>query len=490
MKITQFLRSLAKHALLFISYGVAGAVIALFAGVLYIGVHRVPKLKPWHEARLGEEFTAGDSARIATLDQYRALEDRLFGELRHEVYDRTAEADRRRLNRYSPGSLSDPMSYAENGNRTYELPVEKPKCGALLIHGLTDAPYMLRAIASNLHEHGCWVVGLRLPGHGTAPSALKNVHWQDWAAAVRMAARHVSGKAGPDAPVYLVGFSTGAALSVQYALAGLEGEHVPRVSALVLLSPAIGVDPMAFLAVWQSRLSRLPGLSKLAWLDVVPEYDPYKYNSFPVNAGQQIYELTQDIEARMDRLAAKGPVHGFPRTIVFQSVADATVSPEAIIKIFMSRLAPEGHEVVAFDINRLADAGPLLRPDTRDPAERLLRGPAWPFDATLVTNRDTLSVDIVALRRAAGDTAVRSEPTSLAWPRGIFSLSHSSIPVAPEDPLYGATPPAKHGPLYLGRPEVFGEKGVLAVPASALVRLRYNPFFPYVTTRMDRFLFQ
>ncbi len=107
-----------------------------------------------------------------------------------------------------------------------------------------------------------------------------------------------------------------------------------------------------------------------------------------------------------------------------------------------------------------------------------------------MTNRDTLSREVVALRRAAGDSTVRSEPTGLAWPNGIFALSHSAVPVAPDDPLYGATPPLKHGPLYLGRPEVFGEKGVLAVPASALVRLRYNPFFPYVVERTDRFLFQ
>jgi alpha-beta hydrolase superfamily lysophospholipase len=490
MNLIRFIVSFLKHALRFIVYGVIGAVVMLFAGILYIGVHRVPSLKPWHTAQLGEEFTAADSSRVVTFDQYRALEDRLFSELRHKVYDRTAESDRRRLNRYSLGSLSDATSYAENGNRSYELPVEKPKCGALMVHGLTDSPYVLRAIAANLHDHGCWVVGLRLPGHGTAPSALKTVHWQDWAAAVRMASRHVRGKAGPDAPVYLVGFSTGSALSVQYALARLEGEQSPRVDALVLFSPAIGVDPMAFLAVWQSRISRLPGLGKLAWLDVVPEYDPYKYNSFPVNAGQQIYELTQEIEAQMARLRAKGPVHGFPRTLVFQSVADATVSPVAIIEIFMSHLAPEGHEVVAFDINRYADAGPLLRPDSRDPAERLLHAPTWPFDVTLVTNRDTLSREVVALRRAAGDSTVRSEPTGLAWPNGIFALSHSAVPVAPDDPLYGATPPLKHGPLYLGRPEVFGEKGVLAVPASALVRLRYNPFFPYVVERTDRFLFQ
>jgi len=481
--------SLARHTLRFLSYGVVGALITLIAGALWIGVHRVPELKPWHEAALTEEFTRADSSRVVDLDGYRALESRLFEQLKHEVYDRVATADRRRLNRYASGSLSDPTSFADNGNRSYELPQASPRCGVLLVHGLTDSPYILRPLAERLHDRGCWVVGLRLPGHGTAPSALRTIHWEDWAAAVRMAARHVRSRVGEKAPVYFVGFSTGAALSVEYALARLEGASQPRVDGLVLISPAIGVDPLAWLAAWQSRLSTMPGLGKLAWLDVAPEYDPYKYNSFPVNAGQQIYELTTVIEARLKRLAATGPVRGFPRTIVFQSVADATVSPSAVIQVFLSQLAPEGHQVVAFDINRHAEAAPLLRADSRDPAERLLRGATWPFDVTLLTNRDSSSLALVALRRAAGDTAVRSEPTGLEWPRGIFSLSHLALPIPPDDPIYGATPPANRGALYLGQLELLGEQGMLAIPVNALVRLRYDPFFSYISERTERFLF-
>jgi len=490
MTIRRILGSLAKHGLLFVTYGALGVVITVVAAVLWVGVHRVPSLKPWQQASFQTEFTAADSARVPDMDAYRALEDRLFKELRQQVYDRVAEADRRQLNRFSLGSLSDPTSYAENGNRSYELAVDKPKCGALLVHGLTDSPRILRTLGARLHDRGCWVVGLRLPGHGTAPSALTSVRWEDWAAAVRMAARHVRTRVGADVPVYLVGFSTGAALSVEYALARLEGEALPRVDGLILLSPAIGVDPLAWLAVWQSRLSTLPGLGNLAWLDVNPEYDPYKYTSFPVNAGQQIYLVTTVINARLTRLATKGPVRGFPRTLVFQSVADATVSPQAVVTIFLSRLAPEGHQLVAFDINRFAEATPLLRADSRDPAEHLLRGPPWTFDVTLVTNRDTTSLAIVALRRAAGDSAVRSEPTDLTWPTGVFSLSHLALPVPPDDPLYGAVPPAKRGALYLGRLELLGEQGLLAIPPNALVRLRFNPFFPYVRERTERFLFQ
>ena len=482
--------TLAKALLRFVLYGGAGAVLTLFAGALWLGVRRVPDLKPWHRAVLTEEYTRDDSIRVPDWATWLTLEDRLFAELRRDVYAQVGPRDRGRLSRFTEGSASDGNAYPENGNRSYEMPATPPLCGAVMIHGLSDSPYLLKGLAARLQGRGCWVVGLRLPGHGTAPSALKTVHWRDWAAAVRLAVRHLRTRMGDDGKVYLVGFSTGAALSVEYALARLEGERIPRVDGLVLLSPAIGVDPLAWLAVWQKRLSRLPGLEKLAWLDVAPEYDPYKYNSFPVNAGQQIYELTRAIDERLTRLAVSGPVTGFPRTLIFQSVADATVSPQAVIRVLLSRLAAEGHGLVAFDINRVADAVPLLRPGSANPAERLLHGAPWPFDVTLLTNESDSSRTVVALHRSPLDSAVRREPTELAWPPGIFALSHVAVPVVPDDPIYGARAPRAGRTIFLGRLELLGEQGMLAIPPTALGRLRFDPFFEYLWQRTARFLAQ
>jgi alpha-beta hydrolase superfamily lysophospholipase len=480
--------ALFRHCLLFLLYGAVGAALTLIVGLVWLGVARTPDLKPWHKAVLSEEFTRADADRIRDFDAYRELENRMFTELGRKVYDRIEAPDRRLLNRYARGSRSDPTSYADNGNRSYELASAQPRAAVLVIHGLSDSPYMLRDFAQRLNDRGCWVIGLRLPGHGTAPSGLKSAVWQDWAAAVRMAARDLKRRAGADVPFYLMGFSTGAALSVEYSLARLEGEDLPRPDGLILLSPAIGVDPLAALAVWQGRLGRLPGLGKLAWESVLPEYDPYKYNSFAINAGRQIHELTQVIDERITRLAAAGPIKGFPRTLVFQSVADATVSPAAVISVFLGRLAAGGHEVVAFDINRHADAEPLLRQEIRNPADRLLGGPVWPFDLTLLTNVDPGTSELVALHRRHAEDGVTREATNLAWPKGMFALSHVALPMPPENPIYGAERPAGSPAVYLGRIELLGEQKVLAVPPTALLRLRYNPFFSYVEERTMAFL--
>jgi alpha-beta hydrolase superfamily lysophospholipase len=483
----QLLR-MTRHVLLFLLYAVVGAVLAGIVGFVWLGVRGKPDLKPWHTAALHEEFTRADSERVNTLEAYRKLEDRLFEELRSEVYQRADSLDRLALNRYSAGSRIDPAAFPVNFNRTFELEADAPRAGVILIHGLTDSPYVFRALASRLHERGCWVVALRLPGHGTAPAALTRIDWRDWAAAVRMAAADLRKRLPAQTPLYLVGFSTGAALAVEYSLARLEGEELPRADALVLLSPAIGVDPLAWLAVWQERASTLPGLGKLAWLDLIPEYDPYKYNSFPVRAGREIYELTRVIDQRLERLSAHGAVRGFPRTLVFQSVVDATVSPRAVVQIFLGRLAAEGHELVIFDVNRRADTEAFLRAGVRGPAEQLLVAGDLPFGVTLITNEDETSSDLVALHRSSHGPAEAGVPIGLSWPPGMFSLSHTALPIAPDDPIYGSERPNTVSSVYLGRIELLGEQGLLAVPANALVRLRFNPFFSYEETRIEQFL--
>ena len=481
-------RGALKQLSYLLGYGSLGALIAVIAAYGW-QLQSLPDLKIWHTARLDAEFRAGNAGTIRTLADYRALENRLFEQLGAEVYGRTRAEDQRRFNRYSSGSLSDPTKQPVNWNRTFELDTSSPRGAVLMMHGLTDSPYVMRSLAGRLHARGYRVVGLRLPGHGTAPSALARMKWEDMAAAVRLAARDLSQRSGPGGKLYMVGFSTGAALAVEYALARLQGEDLPPVEKLVLISPAIGVSPAAGLAAWQARVAALLGAPKLAWTEVRPEYDPYKYSSFPVSAGEQIYTITQLIEKRIATLGKTGPVAGLPRILAFQSVADDTVSTPAVIDALFRRLAREKHELVLFDINRRADAAALYLPGTPEVSERLLQGPPLPFELTILANSSTESPDIEAIRRQSGTGEIKSMATGMKWPAGVFSLSHVALPFSPDDPVYGARPPKrKESLIYLGKPELLGERGLLAISPANLMRLRHNPFFDYLRTRVETFL--
>ena len=180
-----------------IGYGTVGAVLMLGVVGIY-ELNKKPDLKVWHTADLDEEFTS--SSKVETFQDYLALEERLFAQLDEEVYDRIEDGDRRMINRYHRGSLSDPGRWPRNWNRSYELVPERAagaaQAGVLLLHGLSDSPYSLRNMALRLHEEGVRVLGLRIPGHGTAPAALTRTTWEDMAAAVKLAMKHLRKQVG------------------------------------------------------------------------------------------------------------------------------------------------------------------------------------------------------------------------------------------------------------------------------------------------------
>lgn len=483
------LRRSVKHLVLAVVYGAFGLVLG---GVTIFIMHMRdrPDLSPWHVAELDEEFTVASASRVTGLEAYRQLEDALYVQLREQVLDRVQPlpSGQRRLNRYAAGSWVDPLGFDHNWNRTFELQVDEPRAGFLMLHGLSDSPYSMRALGESLHARGAWVVGLRLPGHGTAPVGLARVNWRDFTAAVRLAASDMAAQLGPGQPFYIAGYSNGAALAVEYTLAALEDTSLPMPSGLLLLSPALAVSPTAALAQWNLKLAELPGMEKLAWLSIQPEYDPYKYNSFAVNAGEQIYRLTSDIAERFGRLDTGQGVADFPPVLAFQSAVDATIPVEALLRQLFDRLAPNGHELVLFDINREAETNALFANDPRAGIEALFEA-RQPFNLTLITNRDAASVELVALHQAAGSTETTRQETGLVWPDGIFSLSHLALSFSPDDPLYGIAEHGREGLPSLGSIDLRGETGVLQVPLSQFLRLRYNPFFSYLEGRvMDQYL--
>jgi alpha-beta hydrolase superfamily lysophospholipase len=368
------------------------------------------------------------------------------------------------------------------------MDVDRPRAGFLLLHGLSDSPYSLMPLARRLHEEGACVVGLRLPGHGTAPAGLTRVSWHDFTAAVRLAARHLTQRIGPQWPLYLVGYSNGAALSLEYALSVLEGEDLPVPAGLVLISPAVAVTPAASLARWLLWLSRLPGLEKLAWLDIAPEYDPYKYNSFALNAGDQISRLTVDLRSRIERLDHGNGVSGFPPVLSFVSAVDDTVSASAVVNQLMVRLAPEGHQLVVFDVNREAETALFLSSDP-GPSIKALLNQNLSFDLTLVTNRNPRSRWVKAVRKQAGQTTLEQEDLDMAWPASVYSLSHVALPFPADDPLYGDGRHAATQGITLGSLEPRGERNLLRVKSDDLLRLRYNPFYHFLEHQvLARFL--
>ena len=440
-------------------------------------------LEPWHTARLSQEFDRNATDEIRTYADYLALEDRLFEELENDVYSKVGTGPEFALFRYSKGSLADPSVRSPNYNRTFELTPEDPRGNVLLLHGMSDSPYSLHDIGQVLYEHGYRVIGLRLPGHGTAPSGLRSLRWEDMAAAMRLAIEHLE-STGAKLPLHLFGYSTGAGLALDHAFNALEDTTLTMPDSLVLISPAIGITPFAALAGTKATIGKLPGFAGAAYASVIPEFDPYKYNSFATNAGAQVHKLTQSNTRRLDRVVRAGKADALPPMLVFKSTVDATVSNQAVVDRLLGVLPENGNELVLFDINRAAAISSILVDDPGPFTNRLMGEQTQPFGVTLITNANNETRDVVARYKPAGSSdTTRSETLAMAWPQGVISLSHVALPFAPEDPLYGQYRPADPNVLFLGQTEIRGERGLLKISTDFLLRLRYNPFYDVLKSR-------
>ena len=470
--------------------GSAAFGLAIIGGVLYAHFLRM-ELEVWHRAPLKEEFTAARANDVRTLADYFALEQRLFAEFDREVYAHVEREDQVPYIRYASGSRSDPHRFvARDWNRSFELgPAEGAVGAALLLHGLTDSPYGVRAIGEHLAARGYHVVGVGLRG-SSAPAGLVNFTVEDMRAAVDLAVGDLQGRLSPDQPFLIAGYSNGAALAVDYALRQrADPANWRRPDGLVLVSPAIGISRFAALARVRTGLSSVPGFERAGLAGHRPRVRSVQVQlvqSQRSGSGPAAHQWY--VPRSCAELAREGCLRDFPPVLAFISTVDSTVHVDAVVDALLEHLEPNGHELVLFDINRNASIQPLLVKDPGPLTGRLLAMKTRSFTLTVITNVDPHSMQVEEMRSAVGGLAPTERPLELQWPAGVSSLSHVSLPFPPDDPLYGYEPVGEDGTVRLGRVEVRGENGLLAVPPWVLMRQRSNPFYSYLTERIDEFI--
>jgi len=212
-----------------------------------------------------------------------------------------------------------------DANSPYELNPDDPirtgnrlKYCALLIHGLFDCPFSLRDIGSYLQRNGIFSRAILLPGHGTMPSDLLSVSYHDWIQAVRYGVETLRKEVEQ---IFLIGYSTGAALSLYHAL------QDTQISGLILLAPAIKIKvPIDIIFNWH-RLTRLFSKHK-EWLYLEDEFDYAKYRSIAFHPVNQVSDLTSIVEALQQRHSLTHPI------FMVTSREDETISSHMAIDFF------------------------------------------------------------------------------------------------------------------------------------------------------------
>jgi len=264
-----------------------------------------------------------------------------------------------------------PAASCSSGERT----------GLLLVHGLSDSPFVFRDLARSLADHCVEVRTLLLQGHGTRPGDMVPASADVWREQVR---NHFLALSQDVDRAFIGGFSLGGGLATDYALA----DTGPRPAGLIAVAPA-----------WQ-----LNGLRDYLWLAPIadvfgdfvekePELNPVKYESFSFNAGSQIGDVISAAQSRMiQRENQDIPL------FLAATEADSVINLDYLVTQFRERFSNPGNAMMVFR-------------DTRQP---------WP-DA-----------------QADGRITFLN---SYLPDANILEFSHQSLLIAPDNELYGLGAP-------------------------------------------------
>lgn len=445
-----------------------------------------PDLEWWHSEEISSEFDVSEVSAINTLDQYLAKEEVVFHELQTLVDSNVSPQKRNHLNRYRTGNDSYPDKSGRNLNRSSQKRPAAIAGGVLLLHGMTDSPYSLRHLAAMFHEKGFYVLNLRLPGHGTIPAELDRMEWPDWQAAVKLGAKHVSNQLEADQPFYVLGYSNGASLTLKYSMDSLGDAESRTPDRVLLISPMIGVSALAKFSRLFYWLSRLEYFRHTRWLDIYPEYDPHKYNSFPMNAGLQSYKLTNTVKEQIQRMASNGELQQMPPVLAFQSLVDKTVVTSAVLDDLYEKLPDNGSELVLFDVNHTGELEEYIQPRHKLLLKRAMNEGSGKYAVSVLTNRGENDPGVLELRQVAGIPGFVSRGLPYSWPEDVYSLTHVALPFPLDDEVYGLkSAELDSGYPHLGRIQILGESGALILPPALLQRLRSNPFYGYIEERLE-----
>lgn len=434
----------------------------------------LPELQGWHLQSPRSEFRAKHATRNYDFDNYLAQEDQVFEELDSYITGDWATQTAGTYNRFDQESICNPASILEhNWNRSRVLIHDNPIGGVLLVHGLSDSPYSLRRIGERLHSEGYTVIWLRVPGHGTNPRALAEVCWEDWTAAVKVAVKGLRSKLPDDLPMFLAGYSNGAALSVHYTLSALDDESLPPVKAIVLFSPMIGINPLAKITHLSNAVGLISRNEKTKWSHIHAEIDPFKYSSWPMNANSQAWSTTQGVEKKLAALQKAGRMNEIPPILALQSAVDSTVSVPRLITALFARLQSENNELFLFDINRVDNLSNLVNFSFEKSILPALQQNDHAYRLSVIRNAADTHDQMVLKTRTKGTW--HEQPIHDRWPDGVISLSHVAVPISPDDPVYGDA--ANTNGLSLGCISMRAEPSALMIPSSLFVRCRQNPFY-------------
>lgn len=319
-------------------------------------------------------------------------------------------------------------------NSPFELRPDTPsKKGILLIHGLYDCPYTLRDIASRLVQKNFLVRSVLLPGHGTVPGELTQVHYTEWLKATRFGIE--SFKQQQVDEIYLLGYSLGGALAIHNAT-----EFAKDLRGLILIAPALKprrafVELLLVIHKFNSIF-----VPSQAWYQRLPQTTTVRYESYPCFAAKQACLLMRETRSLTKNKPLSLPI------FMIATADDESINSNTAIEFFLQQ---------------------------KNPTNQLL----------LYSNK----------KNSYSDKRIAIIPSAYTT-KNILDLSHTGIPIAPDNKQYGENGIFKDFQHYkYDLKKHAGQVFLGAVTANNLKkhvvqRLSYNPNFDQLMSAIELFI--
>ena len=206
-------------------------------------------------------------------------------------------------------------------------PKKTPKKAALLIHGLFDTPFIMRDVGKHLLQQGYLVRSILLPGHATMPADLLATSVKEWLKAVTYGIKSFPKDIEA---LYLVGFSTGATLSLNYILK----PYRENIAGLIMFNPVFALNTKKTIQVRLYRMFRwLFRQHKWILRNECPDYT--KYTSFPVNSAYLVQRLVFETKQLLKKKNCELPL------FIAMSSDDETVRTDMALNFFQQTSNPD-----------------------------------------------------------------------------------------------------------------------------------------------------
>lgn len=215
-----------------------------------------------------------------------------------------------------------------------EFDLGQGSTGALVLHGFTSSPQVVRPLGERLADAGLRALGPRLPGHGTTWQDCNRYAAADW---VEMVETFFDRLRDETDKMFIVGFSFGAALALDLA-----ARRAEDVAGLVLISPFLfTTDPKRFLApALAVAVKSIPGVGN----DIAhPTNREVVYDRFPSRSGYAMMRFAKRTKASVPTV--RQPI------LIMHSRTDNT-APPANARYIHDNVGSSDKELVWYDRSR------------------------------------------------------------------------------------------------------------------------------------------